>query len=54
MFQPIETEDSSVQSERSLDDLADKFNPNEFFSQSTFINTKTGKEVSHLFCMLLD
>jgi len=43
---PIETEDSPVQSESSLDDLADKFNPNEFFSQSTFINTKTGKEQS--------
>ena len=33
-------------SEESLDDeLAEKFNPNEFFSQSAFINAKSGKEV---------
>jgi len=47
LLMPIESEDSSPvrnQSDGSLDDLADKFNPNEFFSQSTFINTKTGKE----------
>jgi len=44
---PIDTDDHEAAAspkQVNLDDLADKFNPNEFFNQSTFISTKTGKE----------